>query len=130
MANSDLLGARGQRRDGDQRPGGERLPQGVLRSSAVNQMQGGERIAVLETKVDRIQTDLSDFAHSTVEARDRQSALLKKRIDEVEAKLDTILTAFEQAKGAKWALIVMAGIASTISGYVMAKWNILSQLFR
>ena len=96
----------------------------------MNQMQGGERIAVLETKVDRIQTDLSDFAHSTVEARDRQSALLKKRIDEVEAKLDTILTAFEQAKGAKWALIVMAGIASTISGYVMAKWNILSQLFR
>lgn len=127
MANRDLFGSRGQPGNGEGSSRGKRVPGSVLRGEEVT--DPFERIAVLETKVDRLTTDLSDFAKSSTSARHTQSDTFKKRTDELEAKLDTILSAFDQAKGAKRMLIVLAGLASTLTGYIAAKWELLSHLF-
>lgn len=88
-----------------------------------------ERIAVLETKVDRLVEDLSSFATKSTDARHTQTDTFNRRTNELEEKLDTILNAFEQAKGAKWMFLVLASLLASISGWIAAKMDVINQFF-
>lgn len=128
MARGDLFGPRRHAGDGEGSAGGKRLPGGIL-SGGEAVSDPFERIAVLETKVDRLVEDLKDFAQRSTDARHTQTDTFNRRTNELETKIDTILAAFEQAKGAKWLFLTSAGLFASVGGWVAAKWGVFSHLF-
>lgn len=128
MARGDLFGPRRHTEDGQGSSGSKRLSGGIL-PDGEKVTDPYERIAILETKVDRLVADLSDFARSSTDARHTQTDTFNRRTNELETKLDTILTAFEQAKGAKWLFLTSAGLLASVGGWVAAKWDVLHHLF-
>lgn len=129
MANRDLFGSRRQRPDSAGRAGSERVPGQLLHGEAEVTLDPYERIAILETKVDRLVNDLSEFAARSTDARHTQTDTFNQRTNELEVKLDTILNAFEQAKGAKWVFLATASILASVGGWLAAKMDIINQFF-
>lgn len=129
MAQGDLLGSRGQSADGEGRAGRKRVSGQLLQGGPKVTSDLHERIAVLETKVDRLVEDLSSFATKSTDARHTQTDTFNRRTNELEEKLDTILNAFEQAKGAKWMFLATASVIASVGGWIAAKMDIINQFF-
>lgn len=129
MARRDLLGSRGQRADSEGSAGRERVSGQLLQGGPKVTSDPYERIAVLETKVDRLVEDLMDFAKKSTDARHTQTNTFNQRTNELEQKLDTILNAFEQAKGAKWMFLAFASLLASVSGWIAAKLDVINHFF-
>jgi phage shock protein A len=67
-------------------------------------MTDNERMAVLETKVQHLSDQLDDT---------------HKKVDETNKKLDEVIALFNQARGARWAIVAMAGLGGALAAFAV-----------
>jgi chromosome segregation ATPase len=75
----------------------------------------GARLAVVENEVKHLSRQLAEHRAET----QALAATAKESREELSAKLDGLHALFEQAKGARWAIALAAGIVSAIGGVIV-----------
>lgn len=64
--------------------------------------EASERVAILETNYQHLSTQLDET---------------NKKLDETNVKLDEMIALFNQAKGARWAIIGMATLGGALAAF-------------